>query len=803
MATNVTGMTPSVQSTERTQEPKSDKLSVRRDGGNSSAGFSPRTNVNIKTSIDSMTEILSKISSNNADAENAIPEQLKEIINNVMRNAFSLDGTVKEGVGSSLASQRFSVEQLNTLSRMLNQLGALEDQGRLADLSEDLQLVLDNLKSIIGQNKNMEAVNLNKLAFQLVQNDDGTQLPKQVEELLTQLSALLTPQTAAGSPTSPSEGFSLLNKLVDAFFPKSLFAGGNTSQSVPNQGVFAGNGTPGAVYNNNPFGGQGAVFTNASSGQVNMAANNADANNVPGNNAAGNNVPGNNAAGNNVPANNSAPQGGQNVPLGQSVNQGAQTGGNITGNTQGTLQQAANGNIQQSAVASPQTANINQQNTTPSGNAQSQNTAMPGNVPQGNASAGNISAQQTQVQGNMPGNNQQPGVLTNPSGAQGGVPGENAVLQQGNTNANAQVNAANVNINNAPNAVPGQAQTGEIPVGNNPMGSQISGDGPSNKMQADMSNADMAKASTDNIKNNETLNVRLNNVGLAYEGTAARQEGASPEMNPLFKQIFSRFGQNPANNMPANSGQSQFQPFQMDSQQVAMALRDVGQLLLKNADLSPKDVQLLNNFVNNDQGDLSQQDAKQLNLLLRTVQRNMPASIQQAAQKMGMEELPKLWAFMQLCDLASLKKMKGYNYRVASKQINNFTASIKSSMDSEGSFKADGQKSISFMMPLYMGDGTMNYPAYIHIYDEPQHEDDFGVMRKDTWFRVCVLTESIGAVDIVCRLYEGNNLNLRVVFSDQDSVDEFSEYLPDIRKALYNTPINLTDLKIGTVNNDE
>ena len=240
----------------------------------------------------------------------------------------------------------------------------------------------------------------------------------------------------------------------------------------------------------------------------------------------------------------------------------------------------------------------------------------------------------------------------------------------------------------------------------------------------------------------------------------------------------------------------------MDNQQVANALKDAGQLILKNAELSPKDAELLTNFINKSQGELSQQDAKQLNLLLRTIQSNIPASIQQAGQRMGVDELPKLWAFMQLCDLSQLKKMKGHHYRSASKEINNFVNSMKGSMHSEGSFKADGQKSISFMMPLYLGDGTVqSYPAYVHIYDEPPHEDERGIMRKDTWFRVCVLTESIGAVDVVCRLYEGNNLNLRVIFSDKESVNEFSEYLPDIRKALYDTPINLTDLKIGTVNN--
>ena len=305
------------------------------------------------------------------------------------------------------------------------------------------------------------------------------------------------------------------------------------------------------------------------------------------------------------------------------------------------------------------------------------------------------------------------------------------------------------------------------------------------------------------IPGRETINVRLNNIGMAYEGTSARMNGPV-EQNPLFRSIFNRFGpQQPIENNNAPVATTQYQLPQMDSQQVALALKDAGQLIMKNMELTPKEAQLLNNFINENQGMLSEQDAKQLNTLLRTIEGNMPASVQQAAQKMGFDALPKLWAFMQLADISTLKKMKGYQYRSASKEIVNFTNAIKGSMDSDGAFKADGQKSISYMMPLYVGDGTLSYPAYLHIYDEPPHEDEYGVTRKDTWFRVCVLTDEIGAVDVVCRLYDGNNLNLRVVFSDNEAVDEFKEYLPDIRKALYNTPINLTDLKIGTVSNDE
>ena len=719
MPTNVTGMTPSVQATERTQETKGDKLSVKRDGGGSAgSAFSPRTDVSIKNSIDNMAGILSKISSHQSEAENAIPSQLKEIINNIMRSAFSLEGTVGEGVGSSLASQKFSVEQLNTLSRMLHHLGYLSDQGSLGELSEDLQVVFDNIKLAIGKESNIEPVNLNKLAFQLIQNEDNPQAVKQIEELLSQLASLTVSQPGA-TAAQPSEGFALLNKLVDAFFPKSMFTGG-TEQSQTSNSQSANQGNLGTAGNT-----QGSVMPQ------------------------GNAQPGAAMA-------NGAPQGQTVSPQIFNTNQAFNQGNGLPTNAPGNMANAADNTAPQ--LVNQGGAGNAATNTVPT--AATIGTSTPDTMAQSQGGSGPqiLDINQAFTQTNEAMGNAQPA-------------GNNAGTSVNNTMGNT------------------------TPMGND----NIFG-----KTENTMGSDGAAKLASEPKFANENINVRMNNAGMAYEGTASRQGVADGEINPLFKQIFSRFGQ--GNNITNNAGNTNSPggttTVQMDNQQVANALKDAGQLILKNAELSPKDTELLTNFINKSQGELSQQDAKQLNLLLRTIQSNIPASIQQAGQRMGVDELPKLWAFMQLCDLSQLKKMKGHHYRSASKEINNFVNSMKGSMHSEGSFKADGQKSISFMMPLYLGDGTVqSYPAYVHIYDEPPHEDERGIMRKDTWFRVCVLTESIGAVDVVCRLYEGNNLNLRVMFSDKESVNEFSEYLPDIRKALYDTPINLTDLKIGTVNN--
>ena len=737
MPTNVTGMTPSVQPAERTQETKGDKLSVKRDGGGSSgSAFSPRTDVNIKNSIDNMAGVLSKISTHHSEAENAIPSELKNIIQNIMRNAFTVEGTVGEGVGSSLASQRFSVEQLNTLGRIMTQLGQMADQGKLGDFSEGLQTVFDNLKSVLGNNSSMEPVNINKLAFQLMQLPEGEEMPRQLEQLLAQLAAVTNPQPAQGGQ-QPTEGLNILNKLVDAFFPKSAFTG-DAAQSQPQQGnaqgTMMGNSAQGASQGGELASQVGQ--TGAQAGQTPSQAGQMPSQTVQMAQSGGNASPANNMPGGNTTVGNNAMTGNNIMPEGEAMPQSGQTAQQVNGGGQGAQQTQTGGN-------GPQMAN------------------------------------QTQPGGNSPQMASQ--------------------IQQGTTGTT--VNTAG----NPANATSVMAENTAMPQGMvQTQGNQSTQQNTAMPNQSTMAAEEANQSQTNfTIPGRETINVRLNNIGMAYEGTSARMNGPV-EQNPLFRSIFNRFGpQQPIENNNAPAATTQYQLPQMDSQQVALALRDAGQLIMKNMELTPKEAQLLNNFINENQGMLSEQDAKQLNTLLRTIEGNMPASVQQAAQKMGFDALPKLWAFMQLADISTLKKMKGYQYRSASKEIVNFTNAIKGSMDSDGAFKADGQKSISYMMPLYVGDGTLSYPAYLHIYDEPPHEDEYGVTRKDTWFRVCVLTDEIGAVDVVCRLYDGNNLNLRVVFSDNEAVDEFKEYLPDIRKALYNTPINLTDLKIGTVSNDE
>lgn len=664
MATNVNPAAPSIQPASRSSETKTDKIAVSRDGG-SSSGFAKQTDVKFTNSVDNMSAVLEKISTAKLGNDNGLPQQLREMINNIVTKAFSLESSLGEGLGSAMASERYSVEQLTSLGRIFQQLGNMAEANAVAgqvsgettagQLSDALQIMMANVKTLLANNAlggntaDLELVQLTKLAFQVLNNGNTGNMPQKLEALLQMLAGQQMGQTPAGGTASQTT-----DKLWQNTASQTVSSGnGVVSQTVSSYN----GGISQAVSNGNGSVGQSHAQERTVKQLVDLLFPKLSANNSS-----------------QAPAN---PQPSQ----GQSASNTA--GQNPQMNTAGTAESATVG---------------------------------------AKASQTNVSSE--------------------------------AIIKTGSQSTG----QTNVVTSETP------AKTGAQPAG-------------------------------ENIQQNQ----QNQQAGVSPK---VLHQAAELENNPLFKQIFSRYGYSQETGVvcqPAQTAQQEI-PQLPNNQQVVDSFRNLAELLLKDSNLTAKDMALLKNFVNSSQTQLSQQDAKQLNLLLKMVQSNVPAAIQQAGQQPGMEGLPKLWAFLQLADLGSLKDLKAKDFKNANKEIKTVVSSLKSSISSEGSYQADGQKSISFVMPLYIGEGGHSYPAYINLYDEPEHEDECGRKRKDTWFRVCVLTDNIGAVDIVCQLFEGNNLNLRINFSDNEIVKDFGEYLPDIRKALYDTSIHLNDLRVGTVN---
>ena len=237
------------------------------------------------------------------------------------------------------------------------------------------------------------------------------------------------------------------------------------------------------------------------------------------------------------------------------------------------------------------------------------------------------------------------------------------------------------------------------------------------------------------------------------------------------------------------------QPLQ-NTPETMQTLKQLARTLLETRELPPAETQALQSLADGKETALAPKEARQLETLLRVVQQNIPATVQQAAIQQNIPALPRLWAFLQLSDLSTAKRLNAAGLKKAAKDIAKFVFSMRGSMEGEHAVQP-GQRSMNFMMPLYLGENEKSYPAYIHVYDETQPDKETGISKKETWLRLCVLTDNLGAVELTCRVYEERHLDLRLVFADHTAAQDFRTFVPELRRSMRGSALKLEDVAVA------
>lgn len=717
----------------RSQTPAGTEGITRREDG-SSSGFSPRTDLAIKNAIDDMAGILSKISTAQTETIQKMPDELQQVVQNIMKNAFSVEQALLQGFGSSLESQRFALEQLQLFSRMLSQMGALADKGVDINFSDELKTLLTNLKNYLGEQTDAatEPVLLNKTAFELLDTKSVADLPPALKMLLTNMQ--MSGETLPGN-LGEGETLAFLKQLVRCFMPKPpATAFGDqapTMMRMPTNsgglGNFGGQNTaaanmPGAV--NNPGGGTffnpGTAPANFGAGNVNQSilSPNGQPMNQFANEAETSFVPNQTETMPGVRTNRIAP------PHNNAATANAANATGTTANNAPTAFNAAN--------ASNLANTANSFGNPPLPNA-------PNQVPGSQAPLGAGTAEQGAAKANeAAGWDNRSATL---SDGERPAPSGQTQRQGESFTAAPRENFAAGSARNLPPSAQGQTNAGE------PLSF------------SDLKNWLMRRA--------------------GQTETPPTEENLSP-----LQQAKTEILRQPLQNLPST----------MDT------MKSLADLLLKDAQLTTKDAEILQKFVNGENTVLTERDARQLQNLLRVCQQNIPASVQQAAVQQNLPDLPRLWAFMQLCDLAQIRNLSGGQLKKAGKEVGEFSNNVRRSTGG-GNSVVQGKRSLNFMLPLFFGDDNVSYPSYVHVYDEDAQDQVTGEWKKETWLRICLLTDNIGAVEMVCRIHDGQELDVRLFFSDREAAQDFREYLPELRQNMRGDKLGgklrLNELKVG------
>lgn len=661
---NATAAAAAVSAPQRiSSERPTEGVQGRGDQENASAAFSQRTNVSIETAIDRMADVLSKISGRQQTNVEQIPQELKEVIRNIIRQSFSIESTLAQGLGSTAASQRFSTDQLTTLARMLNQMGTMAETNEVPRVSDDVATLLAALKSAIAKDAGgtFEPIMLTKAAFQLIDTGNAELLPKDLQTVLSQLnaSAGAAPAAASGGGTS---SMMFLNQLVQLLMPRDAEAA--TQQTMPQPG---GSQSPVQTGEAQATPQQGSAVLPAEEGAAQMS------------------------------------------PNGQTTRMPAPTA------TAATTESNA------AAVAEEFLASTK-------GNAAPSLSAAEAQRGQGTEMVQENAAQQgkTTVQQETP-------------------------LPQGS--APARQEGTGGTLNPARQPVGEEARTGTA---------EAAKQTPQSTEQVARSQAGRAETA-------------------ATQPPASTMQGSDAAKTAETPTLIPKFITRPMENVP----------------QMMSTLRDLARVLLQNENLSQRETLLLQNFVSGRTQTLSEGDAKQLQQLIQLTQQNIPGTVRQAAFEQQMPDLPRLWAFMQMADLVKTRKMTAEQYRRAGRDVAALALTMRHSLEGENAAPQPGQRSMSYVMPLFMGE--TEYPAYIHVYDESHKDEATDQIKKETWLRICVLTDHIGTVELINRIYEENHVDMRLYFSDADAAWEFRNELDSIRESADGTSLVIEGIQIGAI----
>lgn len=714
MEANTTTASPVIPATSQISQGKTtEAVQSRGNQGDSSAAFSQRTNVSIETAIDHMADVLSKINGRQQTNVQQMPQELKEVIQNMIRQSFSLETTLGQGLGSTAASQRFSTDQLTTLSRMLNQLGTMAETGSTPQVSDDLAALITGLKTALTKEAGgtFEPIMLTKAAFQLLDTGNAELLPKELQTFLTQLNSQGGMQTALSGNTGTTS-LSFLNQLVQLLMPRGTE---NTAQQMPQPTVVqegAAQPTP-----QNSVGGQEA---RTSSPALNTLT---------------------------AMPEETTPE--QQMPRAQTP--ALTTDAGAKESTTATLRQPAE---------------MPQENT--------------GKASQPPAQTNSSTTQSTQPAANEAGIAQKAAAGETPQGTNAPERGQTPAPSTENTQ-NAAQNAKETTM---PLPRQGEAQTS---VENRPApdaGTKM----PTNtetQTQAAKPNAQGETAAQPTRQQGEPAAQAVRSQGdqAAELPTAPNTpaHSAAQMKTPEIQSTIPRFFTQTMENTP----------------QTMNVLRNLAQTLLQNENLSPKETLLLQNFVSGRSQTLSEGDAKQLQQLIQLTQQNIPGTVRQAAFEQQMPDLPRLWAFMQMADIVKTRKMTAEQYKRAGRDVAALALTMRNALEGENAAPQPGQRSMNFVMPLFMG--ASEYPAYIHVYDEAKKDEETDLIKKETWLRICVLTDNIGTVELINRIYEENHVDMRLYFSDADAAWEFRHALDEIRESADGTSLIIEGIQIGAI----
>lgn len=180
-------------------------------------------------------------------------------------------------------------------------------------------------------------------------------------------------------------------------------------------------------------------------------------------------------------------------------------------------------------------------------------------------------------------------------------------------------------------------------------------------------------------------------------------------------------------------------------------------------------------------------------------EKSMPKIIQQAADRYDTPQIKQAWTALRMNEALVWAKQPQETLTKDAQIVRELAASIQQTVSVAAETQGKGQTTLNFSLPLYFGDALEPYPAHIHIFHQQEDDSTAETAEFETWMKISLMTEHMGQVDTVFRLYKKELLDIRVLFSNEEAAEMFNGFVPAIRAGFNDAgfSLKLADIMIG------
>ena len=188
----------------------------------------------------------------------------------------------------------------------------------------------------------------------------------------------------------------------------------------------------------------------------------------------------------------------------------------------------------------------------------------------------------------------------------------------------------------------------------------------------------------------------------------------------------------------------------------------------------------------------AREDKTGLQQLMNTTVSFAPLFIRQAAKD---SQLPNIWALLTLAHAVATEDTDDLDK--ASTTLKEIAVSLQKGVQASPD-NGNGHTSATVSIPVCFAEGVPPYPLYIHIYHQRQYSSASNEKTKyETWLRLCLVTQHIGNVECVFRLYEDKLLDVRVNIEEQEGAASFREEINSLKEKFEQSSLTLVGITVN------